>query len=152
MFWVWDIHYSVFFFLISWNVVNNFLTNILLVIYKDNSDQTDQLTNRTLNHWKFNCCCSVAQTHWTLCDPLDCRTPGFPDLHHLLKLAQTHVHQFADAIQPFHPLTSPSPFAFNLFHHQALYQWVGSCHQVAKVLELQLQHQAFQWTFRTDFL
>ena len=73
MFWVWDIHYSVFFFLISWNVVNNFLTNILLVIYKDNSDQTDQLTNRTLNHWKINCCCSVPQSCLNLCDPMDCR-------------------------------------------------------------------------------
>ena len=66
-------------------------------------------------------CCSVAQSHWTLCDPLDCSTPGFPVLHHFLELAQTHVHQFGDAIQPFHPLSSPSLPAFNLSQHQGLF-------------------------------
>ena len=57
-----------------------------------------------------------------------------------------------DAIQPSHPLSSPSPPAFNLPQHQGLFQWVGSSHQVAKVLEFQLQHQSFQWIFWTDFL
>ena len=87
----------------------------------------------------------------TLCDPMDYSTPGFPVLHHLLEFAQTHVHRVGDAIQPSHPLSSPSP-AFSLSRHQGLFQWVSSSHQVAEVLELQLQHQSFQWIFRTDFL
>ena len=67
------------------------------------------------------------------------------------ELAQTHVHWVGDAVQPSHPLLSPSPPAFNLSQHQGLFQWVSSLHQVAKVLELQLQHQSFQWIFRIDF-
>ena len=67
--------------------------------------------------------------HW---DPKDCSTPGFPVIHHLLELAQTHVHWVGDAIQPSHPLLPPSFPALNLFHHQGLFQWVGSLHQVAK--------------------
>ena len=58
----------------------------------------------------------------------------------------------SDAIKPFHPLPSPSPLAFNLSQHQGLFKWVSSLHQVAKVLEFQLQYQSLQWTFRTDFL
>ena len=68
------------------------------------------------------------------------------------ELAQTHVHWIGDATQPSHPLSSPSPPAFNLSQRQGLFQWVSSLHQVARVLELQLQHQSFQWIFRTDFL
>ena len=83
---------------------------------------------------------------------MDCSTPGFPIHHHLPELAQTHVHQVGDAIQPSHPLSSPSPPAFTLSQHQGLFQWVSSLYQVAKVLQLQLQHQSFQWIFRTDFL
>ena len=83
---------------------------------------------------------------------MDCSTPGFPDLPHLPELVQTHVHWFGDAIQPSCPLSSPSPPTFNLSQHQGLFQWVGSSHQVVKVLELQLQHQSSQWIFRTDFL
>ena len=85
----------------------------------------------------------------TLCDPMDCSTPV---LHHLLKLAQTRVHRVGDAIQPSHPLLSPSPPTFSPSQHQGLFQWVSSSHQVAKVLELQLQHQSFQWILRTDLL
>ena len=77
--------------------------------------------------------------------------PGLPVHHQLLEFTQTHVHLVGDAIQPSHPLSSPSP-AFNLCQHQGLFQWVSSLHQVAKVLEFQLQHQSFQWIFRTDFL
>ena len=77
---------------------------------------------------------------------------GFPILHHLSEFAQTHVHWISDAIQPSHPLLSPSSPAFNLAQHQGLFQWVGSLHQVAKVLKLQFQHQSFQWIFRVDFL
>ena len=68
------------------------------------------------------------------------------------ELTQIHVHQVGDAIQPSHPLSSPSPPALNLSQHQGLFWWVSSSHQVAKVLELQLQHQSFQWTPRTDLL
>ena len=78
---------------------------------------------------------SVAQLCWTLCNPMDCSTPGFP-VH--LEPAQTHVHRVNDAIQPSHPLSSPSS-AFNLSQHQGLFQLVSSSHNMAK--ELQLQHQ-----------
>ena len=83
---------------------------------------------------------------------MNCSTPGFPVHHQLLELAQTQAHRVSDAIQPSHPLSSPSPLAFNLSQHQGLFQWVSSLHHVAKVLEFQLQHQSFQWIFRTDFL
>ena len=66
---------------------------------------------------------------------MDCSMPGFPVLHHLLELAQTHVHWVSDAIQPSNPLSSPSPPAFNLSQHQGLFQWVGSSHQMTQVLE-----------------
>ena len=95
---------------------------------------------------------SVTQLCPTLCEPIDSGMPGFPVHHQLPELAQTHFHQVSDAIQPSHPLSSPSPPAFNLSQHQGLFQWVSSLHQVAKVLEFQLQHQSFQWIFRTDFL
>ena len=99
-----------------------------------------------------SCCCSVAQSCQTPCSPSDCNTPGFPVLHCPLEFAQTHVCWFSDALQPPHPLSSPSPLAPNLSQHQGLFQWVSSLHQVAKVLELQLRHQSFQWIFRVDFL
>ena len=76
---------------------------------------------------------------------MDCSMPGFPVLHYLPKFAKTHVHWVSDAVQPFHPLSAPSPPAFNLSQHQGLFQWVGSSHHVAQVLELQLQHQSFHW-------
>ena len=82
---------------------------------------------------------------------MDCSTPGLPVHHQLPELTQTHVHPVSDAIQPSHPLSSPSPPALNLSQHQGLFKWVISSHQVAKVLEFQLQHQSFQWTFRTNF-
>ena len=95
---------------------------------------------------------SVAQSCPTLCSPMDCSTPGFPVHHQLPELSQPQVHQISDAIQPSHPLSSPSSPAFSLVLDQCLFQWVGSLHQVAKVLELQLQYQSFQWIFRVDFL
>ena len=82
----------------------------------------------------------------------DCSTPGLPVHHHLLESTQTHVHRVGDAIQLSHPLSSPSPPAFNLPQHQDHFKWVSSLHQVAKVLELLLQHQSFQWIFKTDLL
>ena len=83
--------------------------------------------------------CSVAKSFLILCDPIDCSMPGFPVLHSLLELAQTHVHWVGNAIQPSHPLLPPSPLALNLSQHQGLFLWGSSSHQVAKVLELQLQ-------------
>ena len=94
---------------------------------------------------------SVAQSCPTLCDPMDYSMPGFPVHHQLPELAQTHVHLVGDGIQPSHPLSSPF-LAFSLSQHQCLFQWVSSLHLVTKVLELQLQHQSFQWIFRIDFL
>ena len=93
---------------------------------------------------------SVAQPCLTLCDRMDCSTPGLPVHHQLLELTQTHVHRVSDVIQPSHSLSSPSPPTFNLSQHQGLYKCVSSLHQVAKVLEFQLQ--SFQWIFKTDFL
>ena len=84
--------------------------------------------------------------------PMDCSTPGLPVHHQLPELAHTHVHQVSDTIQPSNPLSSPSPPVFNPSQYQGVFQWVSSSHQVAKVLEFQLQHQYFQWIFRTDFL
>ena len=95
---------------------------------------------------------SVAQSCLTLCNPMNCSTPGLPVHHQLLESNQTHVHRVSDAIQPSHPLSATSPPALNLFQHQGLFQWVNSSHQVAKVLEFQLQHQSFQWRPRTDLL
>ena len=81
--------------------------------------------------------------------PMECSIPGFPALHYLLEFAQTHVHWINDAIQQIHPLLPSSLAALNFSHHQGLFQWVISLHQVAKVLQLQLQlqHQSFQWIF-----
>ena len=95
---------------------------------------------------------SVARSCPTLCDPMNRRTPGLPVHCQLLEFTQTHVLQVSDAIQPSHPLSSPSPPAPNRSQHQRLFQWVNSLHEVAKVLEFQLQHQSFQWTPRTDLL
>ena len=88
----------------------------------------------------------------SLCDSVDCSMPGFPVLYYLPEFSQTQVHWVSDAIQPSHPLSSPSPPAFNLSQHQGLFKWVSSSHHVAKVLEPQLQHQSLQWIFRTNFL
>ena len=76
---------------------------------------------------------SVTQSCPTLCDPMDCSTPSFPVHHQLPEFTQTHVHWVGDAIQLSHPLSSPSPPAFNLSQHQGLFQWVSSSHQVARV-------------------
>ena len=94
---------------------------------------------------------SVPQSCWTLWDPMDCSTPGLPVHHQFLELTQANVHWVGDAIQPS-PLTSPSPPALDLSQHQGLFQCVSSSHQVAKVLELQLQHQSLQWIIRFDLL
>ena len=112
--------------------------NLKLTPIKQNTEYSSQFS-------------SVTQTCLTLHNPMDCSTPGFSVYHQLLEHAQTHVHWVSGAIQPSHPLSSPSPPAFHLSQHQGFFQWVSSSHQVAKVLELQLQHQPFHWIFRTDF-
>ena len=81
---------------------------------------------------------SVAQSYLTLCNPMNRSTPGLPVHHQLPEFIQTHVHQVGDAIQPSHPLSSPSPPALNPSQHQGLFQWVNSSHQVAKILEFKL--------------
>ena len=84
---------------------------------------------------------SVTQSCLILCDPMDCSMPGLPVHHQLPEFIQTHVHWVVDAIQTSHSLLYPSPLAFNLSQHQGLFQWLSSSHQVAKVLEFQLQHR-----------
>ena len=87
---------------------------------------------------------SVTQSCPTLCDPMNRSMPGLPVHHQLPEFTQTHVHRVTDAIQPSHPLLSPFPPAPNPSQHQSLFQWVNSSHEVAKVLEFQLQHHSFQ--------
>ena len=101
------------------------------------------LVPRTQLVTSITCCCSVAKLCPTLCNPMNCSTPGFSVLHSLLKFTQTHVHWASDAIQPSHPLSLPFSPALNFFQHQGILQWISSSHQAAKVLELQLQHQSF---------
>ena len=98
---------------------------------------------------------SVTQSCLTLCDPMNRSMPGLPVHHQLPEFTQTHVHRVGDAIQPSHPLSSPSPPAPNPSQHQTLFQWVNSSHEVVKVLEFQFQHHSFQWMMegpRTDLL
>ena len=113
------------------------------------------VTSLSLTHWYLekhgDWIESVAQSCLTLCDPIDCSMPGLPVHHQLTDFTQTHVHLVGDAIQPSHPLLSPSP-AFNLSQHQGFFPVSWFFISSAKVLELQLQHQSFQWIFRTDFL
>ena len=109
------------------------------------------LIGQEIFHFSPSChCYSVVKSCLTLCEPRNYSTPGFPVLHSLPEFAQTHVHWVGDAIQTSYPLLPSFPPA--LFPSMSLFQWVGSSHQVAKVLELQLQHQSFQWIFRVDFL
>ena len=95
---------------------------------------------------------SVMQSCPTLCNPMNHSTPGLPVHHQPPESTQTHVHWVSDGIQPSHPRLSPSPPALNPSQHQRLFKWVSSSHQVAKVLEFQLQYQSFQWIFRIDLL
>ena len=99
--------------------------------------------------YKFS---SFAQSCPTFCDPINRSMPGLPVHHQLPEFTQTHLHWVGDAIQSSHPLSSPSPPALSLSHHQGLYKWVSSPHWVAKVLEFQLQHQSLQWTPSTELL
>ena len=105
----------------------------------------------------FSSFSSVFQSSLTLCDPMNRGMPGLPVHHQLLEFTQTHVCWVNDAIQPSHPLSSPSPPAPNYSQHQELFQWVNTSYEVAKVLEFQLQHQSFSEhsgliSFRMDWL
>ena len=99
---------------------------------------------------KCLCFCSVTQSCLTLCDPMDCSMKGFLVPHYLPELVQIHVLCIGDAIQPSHPVMSSSPSALNLSQHQGLFQWIICSYQMMKVLEVQFQHQSFQWIFRVD--
>ena len=105
------------------------------------SSESD-LCIRWPKYWSFQFS-SVVQSCLILCDPMNCSTPGPLVYHQFPEFTQTHVHWIREAIQPLYPLPSPSPSAFNLSQHQGLFQWVGFPHQLAKVLELQFQHQSF---------
>ena len=128
------------------------------VFFHNDQIATEQnlVTPNLMRMWTKNCqtlqFSSAAQSCPAFFDPMDCSTPGLPVHHQLPEFTQIHVHWVGDAIQPSHPLSSPSPPALNLSQHQGLFQWVSSLHQVAKVLEFQLQPQSFQWTLRTDLL
>ena len=108
-----------------------------------------QIKTTMTHHFTSVTISSVTQLCLTLWDPMDFSTTGFPVHHQLPEPAQTLVHRVSDTIQPSHPLSSPSPSAFNISQNQGFFQ---SLHQVAKVLKLQLQHQSFQRIFRADFL
>ena len=98
------------------------------------------------------CCCWIAKLCPILSNPMDCSMPGSLVLHYLLEFAWIHVHWVGGAIQPSYPLLPPSPPALNFSQRQGLFQWVSFLDQVAKLLELQLQYQSFQWIFRVDFI
>ena len=102
------------------------------------STETSGMTVKGFSSVQFS---SVAQSCPTLCDPMNRSMPGLPVHHQLPEFTETHVHRVSDAIQPSHPLSSPSPPAPNPSQHQSLFQWVNSSHKEAKVLEFQLQHQ-----------
>ena len=119
-----------------------------LSIIQDNVVYTSPLIfSPILKAVQFSCSV-MSDSLW----PMDCSTAGFPVHHQLPELAQTQFHWVSDAIQPTHPLSSPSPPTFNPSQHQGLFKWVSTSYQVAKVLEFRVQHQSFQWILRTDFL
>ena len=93
---------------------------------------TKMLRNILISSVQFS---SVAQSCLSLCDPMNCSTPGLPVHHQLLEFTETHVHRVSDAIQPSYPLSTPSPPAHNPSQHQSLFQWVNSLHEVTKVLD-----------------
>ena len=128
---------------ISWNHLNYFLMwsdYSPLCIIKNTESKGNSIPSVQFS--------AAAQLCLTLCDPMDCGMPGFPIHHQLLELVQTHVHWVGDAIQPSHPLSSPSPPTFNLSQHQDLFLESVLC----IMWEFQLYHQSFHWIFRTDFL
>ena len=116
-------------------ISGNAVLKRILSQYQHSLGKSDQLSGYVYVSVQFS---SVAQSCPTLCDPMNRSTPGLPVHHQLLEFTQTHVHRVSDAIQPSHPLSSPSPPAPNPSQHQSLFRWVNSSHEVAKVLEFQL--------------
>ena len=127
--------------LLSFNCSPSIFNHAQLHIPSLRSNLTEKLMTWSLSVNQFS---SVAQSYPTFCDPMNRSTPGLPVHHQHPEFTQTHVHRVGHAIQPSHPLLSPSPPAFNLSQHQGLCQGVSSSHQMAKVLEFQLQYQSFQ--------
>ena len=125
----------------TYRLPGDFVKMQILIQLLGDSNATGPGTTLEISAVQFSL---VAQSCLHLCDPMDYSTPGFPVHHQIPELTQTHIHQVGDAIQPSHPLSSASPPAFNLSQHQNLFQGVSSSHQVAKVLEFQLQNQSFQ--------
>ena len=130
------IHFSMKVFILQHNCVKRTTTKCPKGDGKSDIGSYFLITEINISLIQFS---SVTQSCPTLCDPMDSSTPGLPVHHQLPECTQTHDHRVGDAIQPSHPLLSPSPPAFNLSQHQDLFQCVSSSHQVAKVFELQLQ-------------
>ena len=140
------IFFSLIFFLLMAVMTSNSVTG-LMIIYIGFFlffffHIAQNLLHPYANNFLICCFCSVAKSWLTLCNPMNYSMPSFPVLHYLLEFAQSHVPWVSDAIQPSHPLLSPS-LALNLSHHQDLFQRVNSLNQVTKVRELQLQYQSF---------
>ena len=138
---------------VVWSALKSFLARVTLQLL-DGWIKQQYWKEKTVHIWTLvetsvspsyfiHQCSSDIQSCPTLWDPVNCSMPGLPVHHQLSEFTQTHVHWVSDAIQPSHPLSSPSPPAFNLSQHQCLFQWVSSLHQVANVLEFKLQHQSF---------
>ena len=136
--------------------LSNGLWTLCLVPMKSNNRKIrsppDRGTLKIISRFSSVQFSSVAQSCPTLCDPMNCSMPGVPVHHQLPEFTQTHVHRVSDAIQLSHPLSSPSPPAPNPSQHLNLFQWVNSLHEVAKVLEFQLEHHSFQRNPRADLL
>ena len=135
-------------------ISNKIISQLILLLsfhgaVKSQTWMSDSTTKTIFPYVQFS---SVAQSCPTLCNPMNRSTPGLPVHHQLPEFTQTHLHWIGDAIQPSHPLSSPSPPAPNPSQHQGLFQWGNFSHEVTKVLEFQLQHQSFQLTPRTDLL
>ena len=148
----WDLWVSFHLSTVDWRRATNcqpYINDQSKVPSDDHSWTTACQSHQVLFSVHFS---SVGQSCLTLCDSMDCSTLGLPVHHQLPELIQTPVHWVGDAIQPSHPLLSPSPPAFNLSQHQDLFRRVSSSHQVVKGLEFQFQHWSFQWTPRTDLL
>ena len=108
------------------------------------------ISHGTCGSWVPTLSSFQSLSHVWLCNPMNCSMPGLPVHHQFLEFTQTHVHRAGSAIQLSHPLSSPFPPALNPSQHQSLFQWANSLHEVAKVLEFQLQHQSLQRTPWTD--
>ena len=139
-----------------WTLPNSFYKAIVILLPKPEKKKIPKRRNYqtiTLINIAANILivvhCSVMKSCPTLCNCLGCSMRDFLVIHYLYEFAQTHVHWVSDAIQPSHPLSTPSPPALNL-SHQDLFQWVGCSHQVAK--KLKHHHQCLQWIFSIDFL